>query len=45
MNRRSPPHIFEDQKAHTKYELVLRRVTGKGRTEDTGYHYFDVLKK
>ncbi len=28
-----------------EYELVLKGVTGKGTTEDIGYHYFDVLKK
>ena len=27
------------------YELVLKGVTGKGATEDVGYHYFNVLKK
>jgi hypothetical protein len=28
-----------------EYELVLKGVTGKGATEEIGYHYFDVLKK
>ncbi len=28
-----------------EYELVLKGVTGQGKTEEIGYHYFDVLKK
>ena len=28
-----------------EHELVLRGVTGQGKTEEIGYHYFDVLKK
>lgn len=28
-----------------EYELALKGVTGQGKTEEIGYHYFDVLKK
>jgi anti-sigma factor RsiW len=28
-----------------EYELVLKGVTGQGKNEEIGYHYFDVLKK
>jgi hypothetical protein len=28
-----------------EHELVLKGVTGEGKTEEVGYHYFDVVKK